>query len=151
MRSKIKLALLIFVLAGIFFILFKSQTKGKTSPPEITQASQAPDQQNEPPKVISTKPSPLDNTTIPTSQIIEITFNRSLQNAPEFKVRIEPKIDFRVELSQDRKTAKIITSKPFDLGTTFTLSIGPDTKFDGVGEWGQNKSFQFRTVSYKGV
>lgn len=152
MKSKITLALLILILAGsFFFVLFKLQAKNKTNPSDITQTNKAPDKQSESPEIISTIPDPLDETIIPASQVIEITFNKSLQNVPEFKVRIEPKIDFKVELSPDRKTAKITTSKPFNLGAEYTLSIGPDTKFDGAGEWGQNKSFHFRTVPYRGV
>lgn len=103
------------------------------------------------PQIISTKPDPLNETIIPASQVIEITFNRPLENVGEFKVRIEPKADFKLELSNDRKTGKIIPQKPFDLGTSYTLTIGPDTKFDGVGAWGQSVDYHFRTVVYKGV
>ena len=124
-------------------ILKKNQSNNKQS--------SAPVAQNESPRIVSTTPDPLDNAIIPASQIIEITFNRSLENVGEFKVKIEPKIDFKLELSQDRKTAKIIPAKPFDLGATYNLSIGPDTKFDGVGAWGQDKNFQFRTIKYTGV
>ena len=108
-------------------------------------------QQDKSPQIVSTKPDPLDETTIAADQIIEITFNKPLQNIPEFKVRIEPKIEFKAELSPDRKTARIKTVKPFNLGSSYTLTINPDTKFDGVGEWGQTKDFHFRTIKYSGV
>lgn len=107
--------------------------------------------QNDKPQIVSTKPDPLNEAVIPADQVIEITFNRSLQNAPEFKVKIEPKIDFKVELSGDRKTAKIIPVKPYGLGAVYTLYIGPDTKFDGIGQWGEDKRFQFRTIKYRGI
>lgn len=107
--------------------------------------------QNESPKIVSTKPNPLNEAIIAADEIIEITFNRSLQNAPEFKVRIEPKTDFKVELSQDRKTARIIPVKPYELGASYTLYIGRDTKFDGVGEWGMDKTFHFMTIKYRGI
>lgn len=105
----------------------------------------------ESPKIILTKPDPLDNSVVSSSEIVEITFNRSLENTGEFKVRIEPNINYKIELSGDRKTAKIIPEKPYELGTTYTLFIGPETKFDGVGRWGEEKIFHFRTIKYTGV
>ncbi len=103
------------------------------------------------PTIISTKPNPLDESIITATEIVEITFNRSLENVGEFKLRIEPQIDHKVELSGDRKTARIIPEKPYQLGTTYTLFIGTETKFDGVGRWGEEKVFHFRTIPYRGV
>ncbi len=68
-----------------------------------------------------------------------------------FKSRLDPKIDYKVELSSDRKTAKIKPVKGFLLGTTYTLFIGTETKFDGVGRWGEEKIFHFKTITYRGV
>lgn len=106
---------------------------------------------NEKPHIVSTKPDPLEEAIISATENLEITFNRPLENVGEFKVRIDPKIDFKVELSGDRKTAKIIPVKPYELGTTYTLFIGTETKFDGVGRWGEEKIFHFRTVRYRGI
>ncbi|KKQ81574.1 MAG: hypothetical protein UT04_C0069G0001, partial [Candidatus Daviesbacteria bacterium GW2011_GWF2_38_7] len=103
------------------------------------------------PQIISTKPDPLDETIISAAEIIEITFNRPLENVGELKVKIEPNIEYKVELSGDRKTAKIIPVKPYNLGASYTLSIGPDSKFDGVGSWGKDKTYHFRTIKYTGV
>lgn len=128
-------------------VLYPKPSQTYTQP----QTQTTPTSQNEEPKIISTIPDPLNDTIIPADQVIEIAFNRSLQNVPEFKIRIEPKIDYKVELSQDRKTARIITVKPYELGTTYTLYINPDTKFDGVGNWGKDKTFQFRTIRYRGI
>lgn len=105
----------------------------------------------ESPKIVATKPEPLDDTVIASTEEIEIIFNMSLQNSAELKLRMEPEIDYKVELSGDRKTAKIIPNKPYPLGTTFTLFIGPETKFDEVGRWGEEKVFHFRTIKYSGV
>ena len=105
----------------------------------------------EAPKIVSTKPDPLDENIITAEQIIEITFNRTVENTGELKIRIEPQTDFKTELSGDRKTARIIPRKPYALGTTYTLFIGPETKFDGVGRWGEEKVFHFRTIQYRGV
>lgn len=107
--------------------------------------------QNESPQIISTKPENLEEAIISATEIVEITFNRPLENAGEFKSRIEPKIEYKVELSGDRKTARIIPAKPYELGATYTLFIGPDSKFDGAGEWRQDKTFHFKTIKYRGV
>lgn len=121
----------------------------KSSNPQTPQ-KQAP-VVNDSAQIISTKPDPLNEAIVPADQTIEFTFNKPLQNVPEFKVRIEPKVEFKVSLSSDRKTATIKFIKPLDLGTAYTLTINPDTKFDGVGEWGLTKDFHFRTITYKGV
>lgn len=136
----------ILVLAGIIVIglgFFFSQ-----SPQPAPKVSVSEDKS---PKIISTKPDPLEEAIIGANEAVEITFNRSLENIGEFKVKIEPKVELKVELSQDRKTAKIIPLKPYELGATYTLFIGPDSKFDGVGAWGQERVFHFKTIRYRGV
>lgn len=130
-------------------VLFSSRQT--VSKPEPKPAESPAESQNDPPKIISTKPDPLENAVVAANDTIEITFNRPLENVGEFKVRLETKKDFKVELSPDRKTAKIIPFKPYELGTTYTLFIGPDTKFDGVGAWGQEKIYHFRTIQYRGI
>lgn len=142
------LLLLVVIIGSIFIYQFLGSNKTVSNP---DNSPAPPSQPNEAPQIVSTKPDPLNETIIPADQIIEITFNKSLQNAPEFKVRIEPKIDFKVELSQDRKTARILPVKPYNLGEAYTLYIEPDTKFDGVGSWGMDKSFHFRTIKYRGI
>lgn len=142
-------AVLIFVFALAFYVYKKVSHPNLT--PVKQQIQQRKDLSNDPPKIVSTKPDPLEDTIISVTDIVEITFNRSLENVGEFKSRIEPKIDYKVELSGDRKTAKIMPAKPYQLGTTYTLFINPDTKFDGVGEWRQDKMFHFRTIRYTGV
>lgn len=118
---------------------------------QVKKAPRETDVSNESPKIVSTKPEPLDEAVVAADAVIEISFNRPLQNSAELKLRIEPEMDYKVELSGDRKTAKIIPEKPYPLGTTFTLFIGPETKFDGVGRWGQEKVYHFRTIKYTGV
>ncbi len=145
-RPKLVIVMLIVILflATAFIASKKLKPAQELQPSPKTSATDQP-------QIVSTKPDPLDETIIPASEPIEITFNRSLQNVPEFKIRFEPKPDYKVELSSDRKTAKIIFIKPLELGTSFTLYIQPDTKFDGVGDWKQDKIYQFRTVKYTGV
>ncbi len=143
---KVLILVTIIILAAIAIITLapKSSTK-----PEATKKQEV--SQTDPPKIVSTKPDPLENSIVSANQTIEITFNRPLENVGEFKSKIEPKVDYKVELSGDRKTAKIMPVKPFDLGSTYTLFIGTETKFDGVGRWGQEKIFHFKTITYRGV
>lgn len=148
--SKIVIILLLVILGiGLFFV-FKKGASPEPSQPQI-QNSPAPVDPKGPPKIVATKPDPLEDNIISATDIIEITFNRPLENVGEFKSRIEPKIDYKVELSGDRKTAKILPAKPYQLGSTFTLFIGTETKFDGVGRWGEEKIFHFKTITYRGV
>lgn len=107
--------------------------------------------ENDPPRIVSTKPDPLQEAIIPTVDKIEITFNRSLENEGELKLRFDPQVLFKVSVSQDRKTGTISFEKPLDLGASYTLFIKPDTKFTGLGEWGREDVFHFRTIPYKGL
>lgn len=147
---KQKFFLIVFtVIIGALLLTWKFFiTPNPPTTKEVQKTAQSTDGK---PQVVSTKPDPLNDSIVPASQIIEITFNRPLENVGEFKVKIEPKTDFKVELSSDRKTAKITPVKPFELGTTYNMSIGTETKFDGVGRWGEEKVFQFRTIRYRGV
>lgn len=149
---KIKVFLFIIILGlGILslFFFFRPKFKPSESKPAPVPVNQ--DEQSNSPKIVSTKPDPLDESIISATEIIEITFNRPLENVGEFKVRIEPEVQYKLELSSDRKTGKIIPVKPYDLGAGYTLFIGPETKFDGVGRWGEEKIFHFRTIQYRGV
>jgi len=111
----------------------------------------SPSPASEKPRVVSTNPSPLDGTIIAADQKIEITFSHPLENAPELKLRIEPKLDYKVELSADRKTAKIVPDGSYDLGTSYTIFIMPDSKFDGGGRLEGEKVFHFQTIRYRGI
>lgn len=148
--SKIIIILVFSTIAiGLFFV-FKKDEPSLTNQQQA-QSSPAPISQNDKPQIVSTKPDPLEDSIVSATDTIEITFNRPLENVGEFKSRLEPKIDYKVELSSDRKTARIIPTKPFQLGTTYTLFIGTETKFDGVGRWGEEKIFHFKTIKYTGV
>lgn len=146
--KKVVIAVLILWIAG--GIWYFSQKKEVTKPAS-SQKQATPDAATNTPQIVSTNPSPLEDNIVSSNQTIEITFNRPLQNSGEFKLRIEPKIDFKIDLTQDRKTAKISFPKPLELGATYTIFIGPDTKFDGMGNWNQEKIYHFKTVKYTGV
>ncbi len=141
--------IVIIVIAASIFVWRSLRTSKSTQ--TNTEPATKTVTQNDKPQVVSTKPDPLEDNIISATDSIEITFNRAIENAGEFKVRLEPKTDYKVELSGDRKTAKIIPAKPYQLGTTYTLFIGTETKFDGVGRWGEEKIYHFRTIRYTGV
>lgn len=141
----------ILILILIFQKDLYSKLKSADNTPQTVESVKQELPKDAEPQIISTKPDPLENAIISATEEVEITFNRPLENVGEFKVRIDPKIDYKVELSANRKTARIVPVKPYQLGTTYTLFIGPDTKFDGVGSWGKDKTFHFRTITYRGV
>lgn len=145
------LIIFIALIITILFLLIKNQLSSKTASNIPQSSSQTKQTINDKPKIISTKPEPLEEAIISASEVVEITFNRPLENVGEFKVRIDPKIDFKIELSGDRKTAKIIPSQPYGLGQSYTIFIGTETKFDGVGRWGEEKIIHFRTIRYRGI
>lgn len=151
MRSLKYLAGLILIVLILMFTWSKFKHKIPTVSNTQNTSKQIISSSTDSPQIISTIPDPLDNSIVPADQIIQITFNKPLQNAPELKTRIEPKIDYKIELSQDRKTAKIIPAKLYDLGATYTFFISPESKFDGGGSLDGGKVFHFRTVRYTGV
>lgn len=139
-------ALLIFIFGrGLSSSTPSSQNKPVVEPTK-TEA-----QDNKEIKVVTTVPPNLDGAVILPTQVIEITFNQPLENRGEFKNRIDPLAEYEIKLSDDRKTAKIILSKPFKLGTGYTLFIKPDTKFDGKKTLDKELIYHFNTISYKGV
>ena len=142
--------IIIFVLSLAGFIILKKIVPSKNAP-TVQPEDVLKHSENNSPQVVSTKPDPLEDSIVPAEGTIEITFNKPLENVGEFKVKIEPELDFKKELSSDRKTAKITPNKSYELGTTYTIFIGPDSKFDGVGNWGQEKIFHFRTIKYQGI
>lgn len=148
LKNKIIILIIAVLSIALILFLFSSQKSAPQTPAQNTKPSVSTEDK---PQIVSTKPDPLENTIITSTQIIEITFNRPLENVGEFKLRMEPKIEYKLELSSDRKTAKIIPVKPYTLGSTYTIFIGPETKFDGVGRWGEEKIYHYRTIKYTGV
>jgi hypothetical protein len=143
------ITIIVFVII-ITFIFLRPKTEPALNTLPATQQAHIVSE-TDPPQVVSTKPADLDGSLVSSSKTIEITFNRPLENVGEFKTRIEPEVNFKKTLSSDRKTGIITFEKPLELGKSYLLSIGADTKFDGVGNWGQTKEFRFRTTPYRGL
>ncbi|MBI2020436.1 hypothetical protein HYS94_03355 [Candidatus Daviesbacteria bacterium] len=135
------------VLAGIFWWI--NQNNKQSSVPNQNQINPQSNQ-DESAEIISTKPDPLDNATISSDEIIEITFNKSLSFTGEFKHRLEPEIEYSLELSEDKRTVKIIPDKPFELGYEYTLIILGDTKFEDGSKLSEEKIYHFKTVKFRG-
>lgn len=143
------------IVGALLILLFQrgiySKTTVESAVDKTPTTNQSAVQQTDRPVVVSTVPSPLEEAIIVPTQVIEITFNLPLENVGEFKNRIEPKSDYTVKLSDDRKTAKIIPTPLFNLGTTFTLFILTDSKFDGGKRLDRELIYHFKTLEYKGV
>ncbi|MBI3103482.1 Ig-like domain-containing protein [Candidatus Daviesbacteria bacterium] len=149
MNKKTLLPLICLLTLLIAFLLYKGIYKKDLAFEAKPQPSA--NEQTEPPQIIATKPDPLENAVVSATEVVEITFNRPLENIGEFKFRIDPKAEIKIELSPDRKTAKIIPQTPFELGVTYTIFIGPETKFDGVGNWGKEAIYHFQTIKFRGI
>ncbi len=149
MKYKVILGIILIVIAGYFLYGKISNQIDSEKPTQDSKPTQI--SSTDKPQIVKTVPDPLNEAIVPANQVVEITFNRPLENVGEFKIRMEPKIEFKLELSGDRKTGKIIPAKPFELGTEYTIYLGAETKFDGVGRWGENKEFRFRTIKYRGI
>lgn len=146
--------IIVITILGLILIYIFQRGLGSTPQAQTTPSSKEKIEVSatDDPQVVSTKPSPLDESIISPTSTIEITFNRPLENIGEFKHKLEPKMDYQVKLSDDRKTAKITASPSFPLGTTYTLFIyANETKFDGGKRLNQDYTFHFKTIEYKGV
>jgi len=85
------------------------------------------------------------------TQILEFTFNTPLENGPETKIFLDPTHPVKIELSSDKKTAKITPEKPYKLDQGYTLVIKSETKFDGKKTLEKEYNFHFNTPSYSGI
>lgn len=145
---KQKIIGLIALIGTILILIFQRGIYSKEASPTPQPVVKTQSEQIE---ITSTNPSPLNEATIPDAKKIELTFNYPVQNPDEFRVKFDPKTDIKIELSSDRKTAKIIFNKPLQLGTGYTLFILPETKFDSKGNLGREIIYHFRTINYNGI
>ncbi len=150
-------AKIIWIMGAIALILIAIFSKGLYFGNLASQSS-APAQniltekKNDSPRISTTNPSPLEETIVLPTQSISISFNMPLESIPELRYSIEPALDLKVELSDDKKTVKFTPKKSFELGQGYTLYIKSETKFDGKKTLGpEEKVYHFSTISYRGV
>lgn len=152
MQTFKKKLIIVIVLTGLGLIaLFY---KGLYTPTELPKLSTTPTKatsQADKPMIISTNPSPLEDTIILPTQTIELTFNYPIIAISELKYKIDPQADIKIELSADKKLAKIIPVKPYNLGSGYTLFILPDTKVEGGLVLKDQIIYHFKTIGYKGI
>lgn len=148
---KQKIIIIVVIIGAALILIFQRGLYDKPAAQSTPTKSEPTQTQTTDPQIVSTNPTPLENSIIFPTQTVEITFNQPLENRGEFKNRLEPTASYEIKLSDDRKTAKIIPTIPFKLGTTFTLFILPDTKFDGHKTLNREIIIHFRTIEYKGV
>lgn len=151
---KQKLMIVVAALGALLVLIFQGGLYKPNPVPVVPgeASSKTQEAQNEPIKIVSTAPSPLDEATILPVQTIELTFNYPLENKGEFKHKFEPEFKgYELKLSDDRKTVTITPTKAFKLGTTYTFSILPDSKFDGKKVLKESFTYHFRTIEYRGV
>ena len=116
----------------------------ETKPPLTTQTDK--------PQLVSTKPNPLDEAYISAVSPIELTFNIPIENWGEFKHELSPETaKYKGRLSDDRKTVIITPEGSYPVGTTFTLKVSPETKFDGGKRMESDIIIHFKTIDYRGV
>lgn len=135
----------IAIAGAILIAIFRQGFYSSPSPDQTTPITQ----ESSEPSFVSSNPS--DNGVLLPSQPIELIFNQPLENSAEFKHRLEPKVDYKLKLSEDKKTIQLVFDKPLPLGTTYTLFVQADAKFEGKKTLGKDLEFHFRTITYNGV
>lgn len=148
---KQKIIALIIMIGTILILIFQRGFSGSTAVEKVPIEAQQVKAQTDKPELISTNPVSLNESIIWAQQPIEFNFNLSLENAPEFKFKIEPNYENKTELLNDKKTIRITPTKPLPLGTTFTLTVLKDTKFENKKFMDKDYTFHFKTIEYKGV
>lgn len=139
---------LILILISIFVLKGSSKVTPKST------GSNTQSNQNQTPEVVTTNPNPLDQSIISSTESFSVTFNLPVQNPGELKHTVEPKMDYTLKLSDDRKTAIFTPNKPLPIGMEYTLHITGDTKMDGSHGMvllGQDLIYHIFTVPYHGV
>ncbi len=149
MRKKI---LIVTALVGVailaFYIFNNGGSLEKSQETKENEVSSMVESSNKP-QFISSNPE--DFAIISPTQTIELMFNQPIENKGELKLAVDPNFEYQIELSGDRKTAKITPATPLQAGSGFTLFIKPGSKFDEGKSLENETVLHFRTISYQGV
>lgn len=147
-NTKVLIILVILLVAGVVFYFKSSKPTNQETTPEQPKTNNT---QSDQPQLVSTDPSPLENATILPTQQIKLTFSHPIENGGEFKYKIEPELEHKISLSEDRKTVIISPIDAYPAGSSFNLFIQPETKFDGGKKFNNDPIFHLNTIKYRGV
>lgn len=140
------------VVATLLVVVFKDEQAGLDKPNNPAEKPTSASIPSDKPQLVSTKPDPLDEAYISAVSPIEMTFNIPIENWGEFKHNLSPETaKYKGKLSDDRKTVIITPEGSYPVGTTFTLKVSPETKFDGGKRMESDIIIHFKTIDYRGV
>ena len=148
MSSKAKVIAVLVALGLLLIAVFSSGIYSNShEQAENTGVQQADGK----PMIVQTNPKDLDQSTILPNQTLEIYFSEPLENVPETRWSVEPQADYKAELSDDRKTLKLIPNTPLNLGQSYTLFIKAETKIEGKKTLDKEYQYHFKTIDFKGA
>lgn len=139
------------VVGLVLILVFKNGLGGAGEVKKI-QSGNKPVISAEKVEVVAVSPANLDGSTIPANQVIEVSFNKAVDESQEkLRLTVDPQADVNIELSADKKTVKVTPKKSYELGQGYTLSIKGGSKFEGGKELDQDVTYGFKTIPYNGV
>ena len=150
LRSKLLIFIVIIILGLVFIFLWVKDKNSQPQPPkEVTQ------EQSDNLRVVSTKPDPLDNSTILPTDSLEITFNKPI-SVSEFKHHFDPEVEHEIEaIGQSTPKGsyqfKISFKKPLELGAGYTLFVESRTKTNSGETLDHEYNYHIKTIGYRGV
>lgn len=140
----------LLILGSVFLLTL--YLKNLSAPPPPTIQTNQSTKNSEAATLISTNPSPLEGIIILPNQVIEVTLSDPLENEGELKHKISPQMEFEIKLSSDKKVAKFIPKRPYNMGTGYTLTIQTEqTKFITKKKLDKDYEFHFQTIKYQGI
>lgn len=144
MVKKIAILLIVILVTGAGFFIYRSQNKPQAENPANQPSSQL--------TIVSTKPTPLDEATITPTGDFEITFSKPVS---EVKFKTTPE-NLGIELETVKQTDTEHTFKfkfkeSLNLGTGVTIFILTNTRSKDGQDLDKEYVYHLKTISYKGV
>lgn len=141
---------LVALLGAILVVVFTFGLYPKPATPPIETNNQQVKNPEPGVKVLGGNLSKDGTVVIAPTQALDITFNKPMVR-DDARIILDPKVDYKVEISSDHKTIKIIPEKAFDLGKDYTLTIKSGYGTDTGEKLDTDLTFKFKTISYTGV
>lgn len=140
---------IIIALGLLLIAIFSSGLYGSPSQ-KSEPTSQQTDENSKEVKVLSTTPEKLHGSTLLPTQIIEIKFNKVLNNDPA-DLKIEPETKYNAHVTDSGKTLRIEPLEPYKLGSEYTITIKQGYDLQDGNKLDKDIIFRFRTIEYRGV